>query len=171
MHNQGTFVWSRRVILATPRTATSKSIDTFDLSIPDVLKLEKENFDDYWEFSSALINHFWDFRKGFPMRTRIPYLGGIRNITSLAVVDAIEILAMERVFEREELVINFERTLFGCHPDIMIVRGRDNVGLIAIEVKQPTKKELRSYTSVVGHAFDHAMAMKAFNVATDGWCW
>ncbi|CAB9496356.1 unknown protein [Seminavis robusta] len=89
----------------------------------------------------------------------------------MAVKDAIAILELENVFTQEELKVSLERSLFGCRPDIMVVRGKrgnDTVGLLAIEMKQPVPKEpLRDYPTVVGHAFDHAMAMKAFHVGTD----
>ena len=50
---------------------------------------------------------------------------------------------------------------------MLVVRGRDDVGLIAIVVKHPRQRQLRTCANVVGHAFHHAMARKAFNVGTD----
>ena len=50
---------------------------------------------------------------------------------------------------------------------MLVVRGRDDVGLIAIVVKHPRQRKLRTCANVVGHAFYHAMARKAFNVGTD----
>ena len=58
--------------------------------------------------------------------------------------------------------------MFGSRPDILVVRGKGNVGLIAIEIKQPIgETKLRNFGKVIGHAYDHAMGMKAFNVGTD----
>ena len=149
--------------------AETRSIGSFKLLSPNAQELEKENCFDYWAFSLALITHFWECGRVEPVKMSKPYQSeaDICNFTRMAVVDAIKILELEKVFAKGELCIHYERSLFGCSPDMMIVRGRDNVGLIAIQVKQPAEKPLRSYPRGVGHAFDHAMAMKAFNVATD----
>ena len=58
--------------------------------------------------------------------------------------------------------------MFGSRPDIFVIRGKGNVGLIAIEIKQSIgETKLRNFCKVIGHAYDHAMGMKAFNVGTD----
>eukprot|EP00529_Nitzschia_sp_RCC80_P017830 CAMPEP_0113445798 /NCGR_PEP_ID=MMETSP0014_2-20120614/3374_1 /TAXON_ID=2857 /ORGANISM="Nitzschia sp." /LENGTH=817 /DNA_ID=CAMNT_0000336865 /DNA_START=213 /DNA_END=2666 /DNA_ORIENTATION=+ /assembly_acc=CAM_ASM_000159 len=150
--------------------ATPIPIEGFDLSTPDVQRLKEERGAAYCAFSSSLIDMFYDFTDvDSPVQKVESYQSeaDICNITSIAVRDAIKILVLEGEFEIGELVLSHERGLLGCRPDLMVVRGRDNVGLIAAEVKQPTESPLRSYSSVVGHAYDHAMAMKAFNVGTD----
>jgi hypothetical protein len=97
----------------------------------------------------------------------------ICNLVGCAVDDAIAILKWEGVFEvADELETRMERSLFGCRPDVMVVRNRDGIGFLAIEVKQPlpnkirNKKSLADHPRVLGHAYDHAEAMDAFGQGT-----
>jgi hypothetical protein len=96
----------------------------------------------------------------------------ICSLVKFAFMDAISILEGEGdLFEEGELKTKLERSLFGCRPDIMVVRDKKGVGLLAAEVKQPIPVANRATTlvekpKVLGHAFDHAMAMDAFGQGT-----
>eukprot|EP00978_Attheya_sp_CCMP212_P040063 scaffold214870_cov43-Attheya_sp.AAC.1 len=93
----------------------------------------------------------------------------ICSFVAQAVKDAIKILEKEDDIVREDkLETKLERSLFGCRPDIMVVRNRDGVGLVAIEVKQPVKdnETLAEFPNVINHAYDHAAAMNAFGQGT-----
>ena len=86
-----------------------------------------------------------------------------------ALLDAITILEEEGdLFSIGELTTKMERSLFGCRPDMMVVRDGDGVGFLAVKVKQPLlqEKKLANCAKVLGHAFDHAHAMDAFGQGT-----
>ena len=92
---------------------------------------------------------------------------------NFAFSDAIAILEAEGFFKKNECSTKLERGLFGCRPDILVVRDKKGACLLAIEVKQPMpiqqqqpQKSLVDKPKVLGHAFDHAMAMDAFGQGT-----
>eukprot|EP00980_Cylindrotheca_fusiformis_P016724 scaffold5028_cov69-Cylindrotheca_fusiformis.AAC.2 len=90
-----------------------------------------------------------------------------------AVDDAISILEVERTFQPSQLRTTLERGLFSCRPDVMVVRSETGMAYLAVEVKQPVPKNpegeqrtLVQFPRVLGHAFDHAMAMDAFGMGS-----
>eukprot|EP00980_Cylindrotheca_fusiformis_P019539 scaffold6774_cov91-Cylindrotheca_fusiformis.AAC.2 len=87
--------------------------------------------------------------------------------------DAIRILEVEGSFLPSQLRTTLERGLFSCRPDIMVVRSHTGMAYLAVEVKRPVPKNpegeqrpLVQFPRVLGHAFDHAMAMDAFGMGT-----
>ena len=93
----------------------------------------------------------------------------IAHLVAKAVKDALSIFSLENDSEKERLHVFFEQGLFSTRPDLLVVREDSGVGLLAIGVKQPVPdgKRLCEFGRVLGHAFDHAMAMKAFQMGTD----
>jgi hypothetical protein len=147
--------------------ATSEVVD-FVLSNPDPAKIKMIIG------GSRLLHEFVD--QEYVEENELKFLcknygseADICSFVAQAVKDAIKILEKEDDMVREdELETKLERSLFGCRPDIMVVRNRDGVGLVAIEVKQPVldNKTLAEFPKVIGHAYDHAAAMNAFGQGT-----
>jgi len=99
----------------------------------------------------------------------------ICSLVSAAVKDGIALAEEEGVVKDDEVSHRLERGLFGCRPDLMVIRGEDGIGLVAVEVKQHLQekplqendsKALIDYENVVGHAYDQAQAMNAFGQGT-----
>ena len=92
----------------------------------------------------------------------------ICGFVAMALKDAIYLIETEMKLERGQLQTRLERSLFGSRPDIMVVRNKRGVGLVAIEVKRPPTGEIEliKYPKVVGHAYDHVEAMNAFGQGT-----
>ena len=153
--------------------AKAKEVE-FKLHDPDKKRLESSTG------ASRLLQDFVDQdHVTTPDLQFIPYsYGGEADICSLircACVDAIAILEAEGgLFKKGELSAKLERSLFACRPDIMVVRDTNGIGLLAVEVKQPipsagenlVPQTLVEKPKVLGHAFDHAMAMDAFGQGT-----
>ena len=136
----------------------------FTLRTPNIEELKANGEREYDHFRSKLLQKFVP-----GCQPTYQSEADICSLISLAVTDAIDILVLEKYFKSGELQVRMERSLFGSRPDMMVVRGQHEDGYLAIEVKRPVPlgKKLVEFEGVLGHVFDHAMAMKAFRMATD----
>eukprot|EP00980_Cylindrotheca_fusiformis_P022714 scaffold9639_cov84-Cylindrotheca_fusiformis.AAC.1 len=137
----------------------------FSLQYPDDSVLEKMNS------GSQLLQRFVNQEPSDNKLQyfRLPYYSeaDVCSFVRNAVDDAIRILEVEGTIEPCMFRTTFERSLFGCRPNIMVVRDETGMGYLAFEVKQPIppqgeKTTLVADPKVLGQAFDHAMAMDAF---------
>eukprot|EP00980_Cylindrotheca_fusiformis_P019018 scaffold6387_cov88-Cylindrotheca_fusiformis.AAC.5 len=148
----------------------------FCLQYPDDSVLEK------MKSGSQLLQRFVNQE---PSDNKIQYLrqpyyseADVCSFVRNAVDDAIRILEVEGTFKPCTFRTTLERSLFGCRPDIMVVRDETGMGYLAFEIKQPLPPQGKKTTlvahrsvlgqaydhssSVLGQAYDHAMAMDAF---------
>ena len=144
--------------------ARTADVTNFNLSSPDgnIVRTMKR--------PSALVQEFRNNDGSQWIPRSYGSEAGICSIILSAVKDSIFLAEGAGIVKPNEVSHRLERSLFGCRPDIMVIRGEDGIGLVVIEVKQPPKgdgaKQLIHYESVVGHAYDQAQAMNAFGRGT-----
>jgi len=95
-----------------------------------------------------------------PCHHEADYAALVRN----AAQDAICILRINGEADGETFSTNMERSLFSVRPDILVVRNKKRLAMLAIEVKRPEEEygKLVKESRILGHVFDQAQAMRAF---------